>query len=164
MATKDFSSVQENMVANLLGWKVVAGSGAAACRPGDVINDAWLGECKTHVTPNHKILFNRSVWNKICKEASVQHRFPVLLTDDGSQKLSKTWCITYLHSVDLSNCTLHPYQFTIRSNLVFDHADLITILTKFQSADSDYLHAFELSWADSHLLLCDINTFAQLIS
>ena len=36
MPTKDFSSKQENMVADFLDWSVVVGSGAAACYPGDV--------------------------------------------------------------------------------------------------------------------------------
>ena len=92
MATKDYSSKQENMIADSLGWSVVAGSGAAACYPGDIISDEWLGECKTHLSPGKKIFFSKKVWKKIQDEAMVKRRFPVIFTDDGSQKSKHTWC------------------------------------------------------------------------
>lgn len=100
MSTKDFSSKQEKMIADYLGWRVVTGSGAARCHPGDIIGDEWLGECKTHQKPNQSIVFSKPVWDKIVEEATKEHRSPVLFTDDGSQKLNKTWCIINQFRID----------------------------------------------------------------
>lgn len=93
MATKDYSTKQEKMIASYLGWKVVAGSGARPCHPGDIIGDEWLGECKTHEKPGQSIYFSSDVWDKIVEEANKEYRSPVLFTDDGSQKSNRTWCI-----------------------------------------------------------------------
>lgn len=38
MATKDYSSKQESMVAEYLGWKTVVGSGARDFHYGDIID------------------------------------------------------------------------------------------------------------------------------
>lgn len=100
MATKDYSNKQEKMIADYLGWRVVAGSGAAPCHPGDIIGDEWLGECKTHEKSNQPILFKQDVWEKIVEEANKEHRSPVLFTDDGSQKSNRTWCIFPFFRVD----------------------------------------------------------------
>lgn len=90
---KHYSSKQEKTIANALGWKVVSGSGSRSGHPGDVVSEEWLGECKTHVSPGHKIQFYQSVWNKLSDEAFAMHKFPVLFVDDGSQNLKNTWCL-----------------------------------------------------------------------
>ena len=126
MSTKDYSSIQENMIANLLGWSVVAGSGAAACFPGDVISDEWLGECKTHVDPGHKIFFSKSVWDKIKEEASVKNRFPVLFTDDGTQKDRRTWCLCMRDRLEMEDVYFEPMIKGINKNISFDHDSLYT--------------------------------------
>lgn len=93
LATKDYSIKQEKLIAEYLGWKCVVASGARACHPGDIKNDTWLGECKTHVTTGNRIKFIYKEWAKICEEAMSKFRFPVLFVDDGSQKEVATWCM-----------------------------------------------------------------------
>lgn len=95
MSTKDFSSTQEHKVAEFLGeeFHVVAGSGANSAHPGDVVSEHYIIECKTHTTKDYKIIFNHKVWDKIKQEAISQRKTPVLVTDDGSQDISKTWII-----------------------------------------------------------------------
>lgn len=93
MNTKEFSSAHEKEVAAHLNWKVVSGSGARHTYPGDLISDEWLGECKTHVAYNPKILFQFSVWDKISEEAHSKFRFPVLFVDAGKQSCKTTWCM-----------------------------------------------------------------------
>lgn len=93
MDKKKFSDLQESRIAKYLNWKQVSGSGAKSFHPGDVIGDKYLGECKTHVSPGHRLIFSFSVWDKIEKEANSQFRKPVLFVDDGSQEISKTWCM-----------------------------------------------------------------------
>ena len=50
-ATKYFSSRQEDYIANLLGGRTTANSGAAHHTAGDVLTKDWLFECKTTMTP-----------------------------------------------------------------------------------------------------------------
>ena len=57
------SDRQEKLISKYLGWSQVTGSGARPMHPGDIVSDGWLGECKTHVTPGHRIGFNFSVWD-----------------------------------------------------------------------------------------------------
>ena len=120
MATKDYSSKQEKMVADLLGWKVVAGSGAAACFPGDVISDEWLGECKTHISKVSRISFKLDVWKKICDEAIAKHRYPVLIVDEGSQELANTWVMVKISSLsrDFSKIEINPSIAQISKNTI----------------------------------------------
>lgn len=99
MSTKDFSSVQENRVANYLGFSVVSGSGARDCHPGDIIGKDWLGECKTHTSSISRIYFKLDVWKKICDEATAKHRYPVLIVDDGSQEIKNTWVMIKISSI-----------------------------------------------------------------
>ena len=98
-STKKFSLKQENLIANTLGWSRVAGSGSRINHPGDVQSDAWVGECKTHVTPGHPIIFKFDVWDKIENEATSQFKQPVLFVDDGSQTLANTWCMVDITSI-----------------------------------------------------------------
>ena len=117
-----FSDKQERQIASELGWSVVVGSGARHLYPGDVRSVEWLGECKTHATSNKPILFDMKVWDKISKEAAARQRYPVLFVDDGSQTLSKTWCMIP-ESVDIAE--LHPeiaienYPKTIKATATF---------------------------------------------
>ena len=120
---KYYSSKQENMIANKLGWRVVTGSGARSTHPGDVESDEWLGECKTHESLGHKIVFYQSVWKKISDEASSKYKFPALFVDDGSQISSNTW-------VMFSTLPAVPYIgsnfiYTIKNNIRFDSLDMM---------------------------------------
>ena len=94
MNNKIFSSRQEKMVADYMGWKVVSGSGARPFNPGDVANGQCLVECKTHDTEQVNVVFRKTHWQKITSEARAKNRYPVLITDNGTQKSNDTWVLT----------------------------------------------------------------------
>lgn len=123
MSTKDYSSKQEKMIADYLGWRVVKGSGARACHPGDIIGDDWLGECKTHTKPDQPIFFSADVWSKIQEEAVFQHRNPVLFADDGSQTIEKTWCM-FNHFAVEEGWVKRPLGKKFIKNFTMKHEDL----------------------------------------
>lgn len=91
MTNKEASCNQEHMVAKFLGWKVVTGSGARPFRPGDVQNDNYLVECKTHTKEQKNIVFYRKHWEKIVIESRSINKYPALIVDDGSQRVENTW-------------------------------------------------------------------------
>jgi len=99
--TKYYSDIQENMIADYLNWHTVVGSGATATKPGDIQSDQWLGECKTHTKKMDKIVFRFDHWVKIRKEAQSKFKYPVLFTDNGTQKAECTFCL-----IDLDVCSL----------------------------------------------------------
>ena len=92
-ATKVYSTRQENMIADYLGWETVPASGARDFNPGDVRSERFLGECKTHVTKVPRIDIFFDVWNKLDDEATSQMRTPVLFVDNGTQRDLDTWAI-----------------------------------------------------------------------
>lgn len=75
--TKYYSSRQEHMVADYLGWSVVSGSGARSFNPGDIRSDDFLGECKTFTKESDDVYCYNSVWSKITEEATsvMKNRF-----------------------------------------------------------------------------------------
>lgn len=91
MTNKEASSKQEHMVAKFLGWKVVTGSGSRPFRPGDVQNDNYLVECKTHTKEQKNIVFYRKHWEKIVIESRSVNKYPALIVDEGSQIAENTW-------------------------------------------------------------------------
>lgn len=129
MSTKDFSNKQEKLIASFLDWSIVSGSGARACHPGDIIGDEWLGECKTHETPGKSIFFSQKVWEKIVDEAIAKHRKPVLFTDDGSQKIDKTWCI-FNHFVVPEDWNTIQLPKKFKTNITVKHEYLIDVYSK----------------------------------
>jgi hypothetical protein len=120
MSTKDFSSIQENKVADYLGFCVVSGSGARDCHPGDIIGKEWLGECKTHISKVSRISFKLDVWKKICDEAIAKHRYPVLIVDEGSQELANTWVMVKISSLsrDFSKIEINSNIAQISKNTI----------------------------------------------
>ena len=118
-STKYYSTKQENLIADYLGWKVVTGSGARAFHPGDVVSDQWLGECKTHTEPFSNLRFDFDVWTKISREAASQFKKPVLFVDDGSQTIERTWCLFDVSSyslreipiIDYTNCSSMTFKY-----------------------------------------------------
>jgi len=91
MTNKEASAKQEKLVADYMGWHVVSGSGARPFKPGDVNNEHYLAECKTHVNEQTNIVFYKKHWDKIAIESSSVHKRPVLITDNGTQNSSHTW-------------------------------------------------------------------------
>ena len=163
-ATKTFSSKQEHLIADSLDWKVVAGSGAAPCTPGDVISDEWLGECKTHVD-KHKIFFDIKVWDKINNEAVVKHRNPVLFVDDGSQTLRGTWALCNRHNLNLSSCLVTGYPSTIRKNISFDGDKMKSHLQKCMNGNSGGFFdsiMFAAKWEKYDVVFMPFETFKEI--
>ena len=103
---KEFSTKQEKLIASELGGYPVSGSGARPCAPRDVKTYEWLVECKTHTKPDQSILFDINVWKKITDEAMATHRKPVLVVDDGSQSISRTWCLWHFNIFAFGICSV----------------------------------------------------------
>lgn len=148
MSTKDFSSKQEKKLANCLGWSVVSGSGAAACHPGDIESDSWLGECKTHVTPGHSISFSKSVWEKIKNEAFSKCKAPVLFVDDGSQEPCNTWCMMPANKIT-SNCVLHTLSVKAGKSITQPHLTLTESVKKYSEECPEKIHVLYTSWGSA---------------
>lgn len=159
--TKTYSSKQENMVADFLDWEVVAGSGAAACYPGDVISDMWLGECKTHTKAGHKIFFDRNVWEKIKEEAYVKHRRPVLITDDGTQWARNTWCVCLKNHLEMEDVVVSPMIKGVNKNISFSGEDQ-KISAKTLLRTRSALPVFSCKWGKDDVIICELYVFAQL--
>lgn len=163
LATKKYSSAQESMIANTLNWKVVAGSGAVACLPGDVISDNWLGECKTHTSPRQKIQFMRNHWEKIKEEAMMKRRMPILFTDDGSQKAARTWCLFALNCIKPVDCVACNFPSSIRTNVIASHEFLQSLVTAATATHPGANIIFISKWKDEDICICNLKTFAYLI-
>jgi hypothetical protein len=103
MTNKEASYAQEHMVAKYMGWKVVSGSGARPFAPGDVIADHFIVECKTHVK-ECSVQFVKKHWDKIEIEARSKTKFPLLITDDGTQHYKHTWVMIPFFVI--ANCTV----------------------------------------------------------
>ena len=88
---KIFSSRQEKMVADYMGWKVVSGSGSRPFAPGDINSFNILVECKTHTEEQESVVFKKAHWQKISNEATAKHRYPARVVENGSQKSQHTW-------------------------------------------------------------------------
>ena len=123
---KKFSTKQEKMVADSLGWDVVKGSGSRSLYPGDVSSSKWLGECKTHTEPNQRVKISYLVWEKIVDEAVAMRKYPALFVDDGSQKPSSTWCITSQLPYKPHIVFTFPFRIS-KVSFSFNHIDLIEL-------------------------------------
>lgn len=165
--TKSFSSKQEKLVAQELNGKTVSGSGARPGHPGDVITERWLIECKTHTTPNKSIAFNDTVWKKIKDEAFAMHRKPLLVVDDGSQSLSKTWCLCLAMNINLSRVVTVDFPVSIRKNISCKHDKLKSTLkdsTKQLVSESGFYNmaAYELTWCEDTVVVMPLSQFKEL--
>ena len=140
-STKYYSSRQEKSISSKLGWRVVVGSGARDCHPGDIRSSEWLGECKTHTAPGTKIQFLESVWKKIEDEATSQFLYPVLFVDDGSQRLDRTYCMLGIIP-ESDDVRVVPYPYSLRSkNIAFYHEDMNAYIKNRITFYSDIVQA-----------------------
>lgn len=166
-SNKDFSNKQEAMIAKELGGHKIGGSGAAPCAPGDVRTDTWLIECKTHTTPDHSIYFDLEVWQKISKEAMGTHRKPVLIVDDGSQTLEKTWCLCRANNLNLGHTMTTEFPVTIRKNVTCRHDKLMSKL-KLQSKGFVFPNGFytnagyKVNWNNEEIVILPFEAFKEL--
>lgn len=168
-STKDYSQKQEKLVANELGGYPVGLSGAGAANPGDVKTYEWLVECKTHTKPDQSILFDLEVWKKIQNEAMGIHRKPVLVVDDGSQSISRTWCLCKAASLNMSGALSVDLPGAIRKNISFKHDKLTAGLKAIAKADiqantfygSSYI-VYETNWGGEDVVIMPLATFKEL--
>lgn len=163
MSTKDFSSVQESRIAECLGWSRISGSGARPTAPGDVKSEEFLGECKTHVEPGHDIIFQRSVWAKLKDESSARMKFPVLFVDDGSQKLSNTWCMLLL--IPMGDYRILDAPAFIRMNkesISFKNSDMDRYHRVKSEGESDVM-LYEVEFDGSIAYITRFPEFAALL-
>jgi hypothetical protein len=119
MNNKYYSNRHEKMIAEYLGWKQISGSGARPFAPGDINADQWLGECKTHITPGHKIHFDIKIWNKIAEESASQFKQPAYFVDDGSQKINRTWVIFYAQDLSPAFRVCYRAELCINNSVNF---------------------------------------------
>ena len=165
--TKVYSSKQESMVAQALGWQVVSGSGAAPCAPGDVKSDDWLGECKTHASLQ-KIFFDLDVWKKIKEEAYATHRKPVLFADNGTQDLKHTWCLCSKSNLNLASLLTVALPYAIRKNVTFDDEKASQTLKKTGSAycigEVFAGIIYQAQWAGESVVIMPFSYFQELVN
>lgn len=168
-STKDYSSKQEKLIAAELGGYPVGMSGAGAANPGDVRTYDWLVECKTHTKPDQSILFDLDVWKKIENEAMGIHRKPVLIVDDGSQSISKTWCLCRASNINVAGAIAFNLPITIRKNITCKHDKLLNGLKAIAKAkieantffSSSYI-IYEANWGDEDIVIMPFATFKEL--
>lgn len=87
-STRYYSSKQEKKVAKAVGGKQTANSGATAFSKGDVRNDLFLIECKTHTEARQQFTIKKDWIDKNREEAfQMGKRYSALAIDfgDGEQ-------------------------------------------------------------------------------
>lgn len=166
-STKSFSKKQEKLVASELGGYPVGLSGAGPANPGDVKTYDWLVECKTHTKPDHSILFDIDVWKKIENEAIGIHRKPVLIVDDGSQSISRTWCLCRADNVNLNGYISTDFPAAIRKNITCKHEKLAEAIKKASKGlvmeNSFYQGVvFEIEWANETVIVLPFKIFKEI--
>ncbi len=67
--TRYFSNIQETNVANAIGGKKVANSGATAYNKGDVVDSDWLLECKTQTRDKDSFTIKKEWFDKNLDES-----------------------------------------------------------------------------------------------
>ena len=122
------------------------------------------------MSPDHPITFYTDVWKKICDEAMMKHRSPVLFVDDGSQNLDKTWVLCYEASIDKRDCLIVELSDfkKMRKNITFDRFNLTQyihqLLADLPDDVSDTYEYIILSakWADTSVVLMPFKTFKEV--
>ena len=159
---KDFSTKQEKLIANFVGASVVSGSGARPCHPGDVKSTKFLIEAKTH-TGISKVKFLSRVWDKIKDEAMFSRRYPVLVNDDGSQKIDHQWCVcptTIEHTDDVVIVDYNTVKFKEKpSSFTFNHYEMIDLYRKTLAANNAEFAYFKVTLGSDILYLMPLETF-----
>lgn len=165
--TKYFSEKQEKMIANELGGYPVGLSGAGPANPGDVKTYDWLVECKTHTKPDQSIVFDVNVWKKIQDEAMAIHRKPVLVADDGSQSINRTWCMCRSNNVILTGLISTDLPVKVRKNVSCKHdklSDGLKAATKGITASNSFFSGavYELNFGNTDVVIMPFKLFKEL--
>ena len=163
MTNKEASYKQEHMVADYMGWSVVSGSGSRPFRPGDITSEHFLVECKTHIEPKDTITFRKSHWTKILTEASAKNKFPMLVTDNGTQTSSHTWVMIPMRIIN--NCTapnlVDGLDNTSRSGntVIFNDLTSKELYTKFKKADCISVFMYRWDVNDEYVAIMPLSEF-----
>lgn len=161
-STKFYSNIQETTIARFLGWHVTSGSGSRPYHQGDIYSENWLGECKTHVTPNDKIVIHKKVWDKIQSEAQSNFKYPVLFVDDGHQSTDHTWCVFPYIAVVLHQVSRHLVNsvHVNNSSLRLSHSELSA---EYNSCfQNNLLGVCVVSWHGQMIAICPLSVFSEL--
>lgn len=160
MNKKEASSKQEKMVADYMGWKVVAGSGSRPFLPGDIGSDNFLVECKTHIDRQENIIFYKKHWMKISLEARSINKYPVLIVDNGTQKSEYTWVMFQKSAIipEISNKILNLINSSSSGNTItFKHNAAISL---YKSAyDIDLINFFEVNFDNDILVIMPLEEY-----
>ena len=164
MTKKEASDKQEKLIAKLLGWKQVTGSGSRNNYPGDVSGEEWLGECKTHVD-EHRVVFKEDVWHKISEEASSRFKYPAYFSDNGSQFEIFTWVIIRERELP-SDYKIVDITDSVKSSFSFNADD--PFYSNMSRDNVVYRFAFntksnELYTKRDKLLLMKLRTFKEIV-
>jgi hypothetical protein len=169
MNTKLYSNKQEQLVAKYLNGSVTSGSGARPFTPGDVDNSIFLVECKTHVKPQTKIVFNKKHWDKINIESRSKNRYPLLITDNGTQTIDNTWVLCNLNIIP-SDCRSSISGFVSTSNtnntITFNNSITKDLFAKSSSSAQyslDKIYYFEYLWSGKAIAIMPITEFGKFI-
>ena len=162
MNNKESSSKQEKMVADYMGWKVVSGSGARPFDPGDVANSQCLVECKTHNTEQKNVVFRKTHWKKISKEARSVNKYPILITDNGTQKSKNTWVMlprNVLTSKIVNGLLVFINTSTSGNTITFNQS---TAYSTFEAFYNDkIINFFEQAWEDEKVAIMPLEEFRK---
>lgn len=120
----------EKLVSEYLGWDTVSGSGARF-HPGDLTCEQWLGECKSHVNAQDRIVFNLSVWNKISTEAMSLFKKPAYFVNDGSLDVKSTWVMFRIQELP-EHIMMKMDNDSIKS-LSFSNSEMLSALDHVKS-------------------------------
>ena len=163
MNNKLFSTKQEKQIAEFLGWRRVSGSGSRPNAPGDIAGDSWLGECKTHITPGHKIHFDLKIWSKIADEAVSQFKQPAYFVDDGSQRINRTWVIFYSQDFGPAVRVCNDPDLCINNSVNFlSNVMQQDIINKLNGTKQDYL-VYQFRLGPRLVMMTDLTTFKEII-
>lgn len=162
MTNKEASYRQEHMVANFLGWKVVTGSGSRPFRPGDVQNDNYLVECKTHITKQKSTVFYKKHWDKIVKESRSVNKYPALIVDDGTQRAENTWVMLPKRVItsESINDILNLFNRSTSTNTItFRQEDASSLYSAFYHDNS--INFFEVTFGEESLAILTLFEFKK---
>lgn len=163
-STKHYSSRQEKMVAEYLGWDVVSGSGARPFNPGDIRSDRYLGECKTFTKESDTIYCYHSVWSKISTEAKSVMRQPILFVDNGTQKEQHTWCIVKKSAHAMLDCIkIIPCSDALKTTSTRVRFSNSFVKSLVRSESSDGITCIEFKLSGDSVLLLPLSSFKSIL-
>lgn len=175
MSTKDFSSKQEELVAEFLGGSLVPGSGARM-EKGDVNAGNYIIECKTHVKPQKRVILKMSDYAKLNTEALGALKIPVLVSDNGTQTLENQWCIVpevtftafrqSVRDVPLSIIQLNVSTVKVTDTQIsFDSSTLMALQERAEAGPMSKGRrvAFSVKWKDQKVWLVSLINLKSIL-